>query len=267
MDAIQPTLFSLHPGIVIPDDVPPSNKYLTVPTPGNRLPIETSDECIIFDQFYYVEFDNRHKPIWYALVQCPRCEQVFMKRRSAMQRIRHSYCIHCGFSLSSLKDLPENNECIVIDHLLDGYEYAAALVECPLCHKQFPKSRGNIFKDRHTVCFKCAAHRANSGPNHYNWRGGCTNDYYYDCDWVYLSTCIRARDSYQCQYPDCLETRYTQGRALSVHHIVPFNESFDNDPRNLISLCQSHHLWADWNLDESIPMFDNLIMMMYGPDY
>lgn len=43
--------------------------------------------------------------------------------------------------------------------------------------------------------------------------------------------------------------------------------SHDNDPCNLITLCSKHHSWADYNMSLSIPMLDNLIMMMYGPDY
>lgn len=266
MEAVQLTLFPLY-SVEIPPDVPPTNKYLVDVSPWLRIPFITTPECIIIDQYYYVAFDDRHRQIWYALCRCPRCARIHIKRRAAITRSHTSYCVFCAYSTALLQPIEQSDECIIVKRSVPGFTDATALVECPICHKAFHKTRGNIRKDGHTVCQLCAVRRANTGPAHYNWRGGESNNYYYGCDWVYLSACIRARDNYRCRYPDCSETRYTQDRALSVHHIMPFNESHDNNPRNLISLCQTHHLWADWDLDESVPMFENLIMMMYGPDY
>jgi len=41
-----------------------------------------------------------------------------------------------------------------------------------------------------------------------------------------------------------------RGHGLSVHHIVPSRESHDNSGQNLITLCQSYHLKAEWKLGD-----------------
>lgn len=264
---VQQPLFDLLPnGITIPPGIPLSNKNLITPGYSYRTQIPENDTCIILDQFYYVDIRGPRRSLWYALVQCPGCSKIFIKRRSAMHRSPMSYCTKC-INPQRIRVLESTDECIIIVQRINNCRPSTALVECPICHKQFQKTRSNLVKDGHTICFPCAAHRANSGSNHYLWRGGVNLSYYYSCDWVYLSALVRSRDNHRCQFPGCNESRHTQKRALSVHHIIPFNDSQDNSPLNLISLCQGHHKWADSKLDLSVPMFDNIIMMMYGPDY
>lgn len=65
-------------------------------------------------------------------------------------------------------------------------------------------------------------------------------------EWTNKSITIRKRDRYICLCCEALMvgtvTQYNT-RDLSVHHITPINEDFDQrlDDRNLITVCETHH--------------------------
>jgi hypothetical protein len=60
----------------------------------------------------------------------------------------------------------------------------------------------------------------------------------YGPGWPKIRAAMRARDKV-CQ--QCGKTPKDNGQALSVHHIVAFRVSHNNDPSNLVSLCQTCH--------------------------
>lgn len=60
--------------------------------------------------------------------------------------------------------------------------------------------------------------------------------------WMRIAESIRERDKV-CRR--CGKTPKQNGRALDVHHIVPYRISFDNSPSNLAALCRSCHKKAD----------------------
>jgi hypothetical protein len=70
---------------------------------------------------------------------------------------------------------------------------------------------------------------------HPNWRGGAVD---YGPDWPQIARAMRARDQV-CQ--SCGKTRAENGRALDVHHKVPWRVSRDNSPENLTTLCKVCH--------------------------
>ncbi len=71
-----------------------------------------------------------------------------------------------------------------------------------------------------------------SGENHPNWRGGAKYNLPYIPGWqTTLSRAIRERDNYICQVCSL--------EGFFVHHI-DYNRS-NNDPKNLITLCNSCH--------------------------
>lgn len=63
--------------------------------------------------------------------------------------------------------------------------------------------------------------------------------------WTNLSQEIRRRDEV-CQH--CGKTPKENGRALDIHHIVPYRISKDNSPKNLVALCRACHKKADWKV-------------------
>ena len=66
-------------------------------------------------------------------------------------------------------------------------------------------------------------------------------------DWLGLREQILERDGYRCIHCGITqEEARTRGHPLSVHHIVPWRETHDNSPENLLTLCQSCHLIMEW---------------------
>lgn len=82
---------------------------------------------------------------------------------------------------------------------------------------------------------------AYAGEKHHNWKGGVRR--YYGENWLRIRKRIRERDGHECR--SCGTTADEIGRALDVHHIVPFSEFDDtqtaNDPDNLVTLCRPCH--------------------------
>lgn len=60
--------------------------------------------------------------------------------------------------------------------------------------------------------------------------------------WKRIAESIRERDIV-CRH--CGKTKSANGRALDIHHVIPFRISHDNSPSNLIALCRSCHKKAD----------------------
>ena len=61
----------------------------------------------------------------------------------------------------------------------------------------------------------------------------------YGDDWEAIRMLVYKRDNFTCQ--ECGITMNETKRAHHIHHIVPFLQSFDNSPNNLITLCPSCH--------------------------
>jgi len=85
------------------------------------------------------------------------------------------------------------------------------------------------------------------GENHPNWQGGKSFEPYgleFNSE---IRQQIRERDNFTCQ--ECNYTEDQLGRTLSIHHID--YDKRNNDPENLVSLCNSCHSQtnfsrADW---------------------
>jgi 5-methylcytosine-specific restriction endonuclease McrA len=226
-----------------------------------RTVIPDTPSCIVVESF--------HKPQpnwqWLSLVQCPDCGELRTLSRATLLSVPHTYCQPCLGKRQRIP-LPDSPDCIVLDPLSKYKGHTSmAKVQCPTCAKAFLKTRHDVRRTKHTYCLKC--HRSlHSGPAHHCYKDGSSYRHY-GREWPMLSANIRERDNHRCQYPGCSIIETGTSGAIPVHHIVPFEKSQDNSPQNLICLCPSHHAWADHALQESIPMFDNMIMMMYGPDY
>jgi len=90
------------------------------------------------------------------------------------------------------------------------------------------------------------------GTEHYNWQGGKSFEPY-GVDWTEsLRRTIRERDHYRCQL--CGEP---QGdRAHSIHHIDYCKTN--NNPNNLITLCNNCHVKTNFNRKYWIKYFRRL---------
>lgn len=127
-------------------------------------------------------------------------------------------------------------------------------IQCAQCGKmlrrkpcQLPSRRG---RSRAFCNQECSGEwkAANlTGEKVYNWKGGYLP--YYGPSWSRARREARRRDGYTCQR--CGKTQAELGRALDVHHIIPFREFGierhleANAGTNLISYCNSCHKFVE----------------------
>lgn len=76
------------------------------------------------------------------------------------------------------------------------------------------------------------------GKNHPAWRGGVSKSGR-GRGWTTVAQIVRDRDKV-CQH--CERTPAEDGKALNVHHIIPWRVSFDNSLSNLTTLCNHCHI-------------------------
>lgn len=219
--------------------------------------IPQSEQCIVLEQIH-----GRWPGGTTTIVQCPICHKSYESLRGEIRHRNNTICWLCSRQLKS-RHLETNEDCIVLKQFSSRNSHGSgyALVKCPACKLVYERRRDNISKTKHTYCSKCCR----KGSRNPHWKGGRKRDY--GNQWSFISSLIRSRDDHKCQYPGCAETSESQRRQVSVHHITPFLQTYNNSEFNLIALCNKHHLWADHNLNKSVPLFETILRLMYGPDY
>lgn len=90
------------------------------------------------------------------------------------------------------------------------------------------------------------------GKNNSNWNGGKSFELYSEKFNYYLKSKIRKRDNYQCQFCGVKEN----GRAFCPHHIN-YNKKSNNE-RNLLLLCNSHNVKANFQREKWQFLFETL---------
>lgn len=129
---------------------------------------------------------------------------------------------------------------------------------CAVCGEQIERTPGQVARPRHLhTCSRACMYAARRsgllpriverpyrrGPAHALWGGGRK---YYGASWVAARAACVARDR-ACRH--CGITPAELGRALDVHHVVPFRDFADhlaaNDLSNLVALCPRCHSKAD----------------------
>lgn len=120
-------------------------------------------------------------------------------------------------------------------------EYKSVTFECRGCGTVVTRQRCYSPEAGYYHCSPECFNEWNTAENHYNWQGGHST--YRGPNWNQQRRLARQRDGHTCRC--CGDTSEELGRALDVHHIIPFNafESYleANKLVNLISLCQSCH--------------------------
>jgi len=97
-----------------------------------------------------------------------------------------------------------------------------------------------------------------TGENNPWWRGGQSQGFRYGPDWDAITSRIKERDGYRCQYAGCRRTEHDGGRHLEVHHIKPIrwcaSREEANRDDNLTTYCRSHHMRVERLLDCYVPL-------------
>ena len=215
-------------------------------------------------------------------LQCDYCGQTIFRGHSEIQKRDHHFCSQSCFGkwLSAYKVGKEHHsysstECIFKkcgktfavqpNELERGYgvfcsrqckhDYGRVYTICEQCGKDITVAKSQ--QERYTMSFcsiECKSKWQSihcAGENAPNWKGGY--DPYYGASWREARRQARKRDNHTCQYPGCDVTREDLGKALNVHHIIPFrefgveNHEEANDLSNLICLCNVHHTYVEHN--------------------
>lgn len=95
------------------------------------------------------------------------------------------------------------------------------------------------------------------GEKYWNWQGGITKEPYCLIWTKDLREYILQRDGYKCLNPDCLNNSHT----LCVHHINYIKK--DCESVNLITLCNSCNVRANYNIKMWQQIYERLIVKLY----
>ena len=199
---------------------------------------------------------KRKNPIF-----CANCHRIFQGGTNSKYcdscRFVNKACPVCGktFRYNRSHEIGTcSGQCREKLHWGDvGAARAARRSSCGYCGK--PITRKYISygkrKPKHLFCNNACYGKWRSenihGELHPNFRGGY--DGYYGPLWRKQRAAARRRDKV-CQR--CGKTPYRNGKALDVHHIIPFREfgleraAEAHNIENLICYCASCHMFIEW---------------------
>lgn len=201
---------------------------------------------------------------------CPTCGKEFIhqtKTHCSLEcRINPTYawtsCPECGKEFRYYRKYPRkycSRECSAVNNAVNNlgvYERGkpSVLVPCDKCGKEFLKLYNQYRATTSHFCSRACFHEwskenAKTGEDAPTWKGGY--EPYYGANWRKQRRKARERDDHTCQR--CGITEIEHGRALDVHHIVPFRRfgrtryKEANDLSNLICLCNVCHTFVEHN--------------------
>lgn len=179
-------------------------------------------------------------------VQCSQCSKEIARDPAKIERNDHFFCSgDCWNQWRSVHLRDENNP---------NFSTPAIETTCALCGEPIRRKPWRFGTTKRVRHFCCSAHRAEWHKKHFvgenspSWKGGAAN--YRGPNWHEQRRAARKRDGYCCQA--CGISQKENGKALDVHHIVPFhdfhyvpseNENYlqANSLDNLTSLCSACH--------------------------
>ena len=166
--------------------------------------------------------------------KCDYCGRAYTVKRKDLKGRKNHFCSHeCYWKWLSDK----KGE----DHPL----WNRVDVKCTYCGEKLTRHPYRLRNHGNHFCsYKCYWRWA-VGVNSPFWKGG--HEPYYGPNYLSQRRKARSRDDYTCQ----MCGREEDGRALGVHHIIPFREfglgryKEANQLSNLITVCRHCHVKAE----------------------
>lgn len=192
-------------------------------------------------------------------VTCEECGKKFERFQHHAESHAHQFCSQKCHGLWRGKQWQGENH--------PRWNPDRPIIKCDQCGKEFRAAPNQVDRNEHNFCCRKCYEVWSSlnlcGENHHSWKGGTLD--YYGPNWHAQVRRARKRDGNRCR--NCGKTTKQNGRAMDVHHIVPFREfgyvrnENDNYKKanhlsNLICLCQQCHAQAEAKL---IPVQPNLL--------
>jgi hypothetical protein len=149
-------------------------------------------------------------------------ENIIKECKTKSEAIKKLYGYYNGKTQKKFYDMVSEKN-ISIDHLKVRLpKYEAIKKNCPVCGNEFETQIGNK-REKTTCSYKCSNTFFRSGKQNPNWK-----------DDSYRSTCFEHHTK-ECVI--CGESK-----IVAVHH---YDENhYNNDPKNLIPLCPTHHQYV-----------------------
>lgn len=175
-------------------------------------------------------------------VRCDYCKKsiiVYKARFKRMKNRRHNFC---------------SDECSRKFHIGKNHQNwhgGTIEVTCTICKKVILRSKSAVKRYKVFFCTrKCQDQwrsKSLSGKNCHLWCNGISLELYGIEFNQNLKQFIRDRDKHYCQNPECGIPEKECLRKLHIHHID--YDKKNNDPINLIALCNSCNARANGNRD------------------
>jgi hypothetical protein len=178
---------------------------------------------------------HKHKIVWGNWQQGNRCSKcMFDKQRLNFEFIKKEF-LKEGYNIltTTYKNSHQKlNYICPIGHIkTTSWNKWQCGYRCPICYR-----------------INCV------GPGHPNWQGGISCEPYCQ-DWTKeYKECIKERDNYTCQNPDCWRKPL---QDLNIHHINYIKK--DCRSENLITLCRSCNLRANYNREWHTSFYNKII--------
>lgn len=203
-------------------------------------------------QWMSMTHTGENHPRWMdnAEITCEQCGRMFRRANTEkLSRNKHNFCSRACFSeWKKAAFAGENNP-----HWSEPVRKP-----CDFCGNPLERNPARVGKTERRYHFCNKTCRANwqslhkSVENSSLWQGSPFGSY--GPNWKLRRRETRKRDGYECQH--CHITQKELGRALDVHHIIPFakfgyipgeNDNYKqaNELSNLITLCHPCHLRAE----------------------
>ena len=162
-------------------------------------------------------------------------KDIIKTSKTKSEAIRKIYGYYNGRTQLKFKNFVIENK-INIDHLKSKpSKYEKILKICPVCNSEFETKVGN--REEKTTCsYSCSNTYFRSGTSNPNWK-----------DDSYRSTCFKYHNK------ECIICG--ENKIVTVHHYDKNHNN--NEPKNLIPLCPTHHQYVHSRyVDEVIDIID-----------